>query len=101
MRISDWSSDVCSSDLASGTACQSQDDGQRDTPRSLHAGSSSFNVSRCISRSTRGEISITPTPTETAVQPTVLKTESTVSLPPVSPSKIGRTSCRERVYQYL
>src|SRR3546814_8108908 len=73
MRISDWSSDVCSSDLAaSGTSAL---------------------CGRCVVAPFR----------PAALPPTPVGTEQSVAVIPYAKEQgqIGRASCRERVCQYV
>src|SRR3546814_1111528 len=74
MRISDWSSDVCSSDLA-GIPGTEHADGQADP------GSSGWE---------------SPAPASD-----LPGRAGTVSVRRRPPREIGRASCRERVYQYV
>src|SRR3546814_7074809 len=83
MRISDWSSDVCSSDLLiSGGAL---------TEESFDKVSQLFNQAR--GRDAMNKVLIL----EAAADDSVGNADQA---PPV-PKKIGRASCRERVCQYV
>src|SRR3546814_2731831 len=78
MRISDWSSDVCSSDLrASGS-----DDASRIAPRTL------MTLEECMEYIQQDEC-IEVTPKSIRLRKNILNEE------------IGRASCRERVCQYV
>src|SRR3546814_4181208 len=81
MRISDWSSDVCSSDLA---ALKSQLEGRSaaDSARNLARAKSELAAIRAIDRETLGE-------------------DARLDFDIVTYQQIGRASCRERVCQYV
>src|SRR3546814_2308048 len=83
MRISDWSSDVCSSDLPAGTIAGHAGPS--------YAGSDSLRV-RLVGKGAHGSMP------ENSVDPVVMAAETVLRLQTV---KIGRASCRERVCQYV
>src|SRR3546814_4708602 len=82
MRISDWSSDVCSSDLPSSSGSNRRSKMRFATLKVLTMCALSVAVSSCGSR-----------------------VETHLEFPPVADLKvdaeIGRASCRERVCQYV
>src|SRR3546814_12725539 len=90
LRISDWSSDVCSSDLsmmyctASGMLSRGVE-----PPESICKGSST-------SMSSRANCGM-----ERATVPRKMTIEVVANRCSAAPAKIGRASCRERVCQYV
>src|SRR3546814_2426280 len=80
MRISDWSSDVCSSDLAIGNANQPG-----------------------VGISTRASVPPPSRACRLTVQPLACASCRTMARPRPLPGarEIGRASCRERVCQYV
>src|SRR3546814_5013303 len=90
MRISDWSSDVCSSDLAPKTAIKEQ---PKRTPASEQATKPKYDFYTLLPES------------EVILPPEAKQPEPPVK--PVTPEEaakideIGRASCRERVGQYV
>src|SRR3546814_2842634 len=86
MRISDWSSDVCSSDLMNGTSDIAE------TAIQLVAGTSvRFIVTTNLYSSATGSIQ-----NEAKVRSEVEDSDTSNNV-----DKIGRASCRERVCQYV
>src|SRR3546814_2483273 len=83
LRISDWSSDVCSSDLLSGQRQQATIAAECECHPLRAASESPFN--RCVTISGTAQVS------ELAF----------VRHKPVRLGEIGRASCRERVCQYV
>src|SRR3546814_2725901 len=79
MRISDWSSDVCSSDLRDGAASGLRAWGLRCAPSSVVFLSAVFRAAPRIAQPPEHPL----TPAQTAQR------------------QIGRASCRERVCQYV
>src|SRR3546814_13725839 len=107
MRISDWSSDVCSSDLAADRA-----GARKHLPRqplairpAASAGmAEAFACLRCLWMSTpRGSTEASATPrahphgTGAPAMPNIEK----VCFDRVLPAEIGRAACRDRVCQYV
>src|SRR3546814_9484729 len=85
MRISDWSSDVCSSDLATEAT------GFKMTPQQLEA---------AITPKTKWLVLNSPSnPTGAAYSRDELKALAAVLMR--HPQEIGRASCRERVCRYV
>src|SRR3546814_4411312 len=82
MRISDWSSDVCSSDLLPPPACAPAAPTGRPGPGRGGCAAVSSGLSR--PRGRRGCVEDVPRYD-----------------PPTVPEEIGRASCRERVCQYV
>src|SRR3546814_10973949 len=93
MRISDWSSDVCSSDLANGTVFHTwiYDRISLDI-RGLKAGGSNWNNSINLRVGSGGS-------EETVDWDGCIEERKTVSRS--SYDQIGRASCRERVCKYV
>src|SRR3546814_8991701 len=89
MRISDWSSDVCSSDLA-GPQARDRTDGACLRLGRRHGGRGRAAV-RTIAPGQRSD-------TVAKLSRIRLACAGTST---VTPSKIGRASCRERVCQYV
>src|SRR3546814_20875465 len=88
MRISDWSSDVCSSDLLSTIAFATL------APKYRNEGTAMFTLIRNIGSS----IGIS------VLQAMTIRNAATVHsrlVETVRPDQIGRASCRERVCQYV
>src|SRR3546814_10036467 len=82
MRISDWSSDVCSSDLAAPAAAQVR----------------TIDPNAAID----SDLGTPPAPTTTQDAPTAtLSNTQSYPDPDAYPQEIGRASCRERVCQYV
>src|SRR3546814_10427553 len=79
MRISDWSSDVCSSDLATGRW-------KLDAYVETRPGAALLTILHALAPSAKG------------VQPTI---EELADQDWLTLSQIGRASCRERVCQYV
>src|SRR3546814_7213607 len=80
MRISDWSSDVCSSDLTA--------------PTSAAQASSWCNASRAaVFTASRHGLTLAD---DSYIAPAALRV-----FDPCGPGEIGRASCRERVCQYV
>src|SRR3546814_7962894 len=92
MRISDWSSDVCSSDLKQGFRITRADDA--DAARTRLAAYSIDLVILDIMMPGEDGLSLTRHIRETTDIPVILLTARTEE-------KIGRASCRERVCQYV
>src|SRR3546814_10884103 len=105
MRISDWSSDVCSSDLASGLtkAMRRGDDGRfywhwdprTVSPEFLNPPSESQTIEAAAARIT------TPVVMVRAEYSDIVSDESVALFRKLTPQQIGRASCRERVCQYV
>src|SRR3546814_10479134 len=85
LRISDWSSDVCSSDLVCKRPTATGEEGSDRRRYDIHPGDSADSIM---------EFRIGPTATTPAAR-----------MPPLARSvvdeEIGRASCRERVCQYV
>src|SRR3546814_6499923 len=93
MRISDWSSDVCSSDLR-----------MSEKPTFMNSANARVEVNSSNSTSTpkkSSRITTLQMVGQTSTSAVVVPTRSACSMPsPVKP-KIGRASCRERGCQYV
>src|SRR3546814_12658623 len=113
MRISDWSSDVCSSDLVEGDAVRLVIDGggfdnTRELRSQLHQ-RDLFIVEQCqIGRNRPGETRLGKAPPERAdARMGVLDVKDGIvlrlfdHLGKIEIEQIGRASCRERVCQYV
>src|SRR3546814_11548646 len=91
MRISDWSSDVCSSDLAtSGNGTLTQNRHQGKTNFDAHAKS-------CLARPARGET----IPNQAIETQRKRRRPHGRRMSLFYNCQIGRASCRERVCQYV
>src|SRR3546814_2935432 len=88
MRISDWSSDVCSSDLTSGGY------GTRFEPSGRHNHLMDPRSGRCAPANRSVSVVAEDATTADAVS-------TALSLLPLGEAQIGRASCRERVCQYV
>src|SRR3546814_3095264 len=77
MRISDWSSDVCSSDLEGGAVADPPETG------ALHDAAGAGAVVKAMTRAD------------------IFEFFRRLAEPDPDPRKIGRASCRERVCQYV
>src|SRR3546814_3934267 len=94
MRISDWSSDVCSSDLVAGPACRFKSWSMAEEKSVLkQLGSLFFGADASPPPVRRNSGRNNPAP-----KPAPVSTTSDISLPA---KQIGRASCRERVCQYV
>src|SRR3546814_18532317 len=100
MRISDWSSDVCSSDLIAGkiTAIQQATKGAVNANQSIQATIVDVQESAQRIRDAMDEQAQTVTSITPAVDETALAADSMSS---TIATKIGRASCRDRVCQYV
>src|SRR3546814_2354466 len=97
MRISDWSSDVCSSDLAP------------DDFAGIEAATAEFaqiwrGIDKIVYSTTLNEVStartrIVPSFDEDFIR--LLESEAVQDISIGGPTEIGRASCRERVCQYV
>src|SRR3546814_4184649 len=86
MRISDWSSDVCSSDLGGRAACR------QSTKSAARNGSAIINLAKCELWLNCGK----PLAANWGVDNMRKDKQITASV-----AEIGRASCRERVCQYV
>src|SRR3546814_4740725 len=96
MRISDWSSDVCSSDLGDRIAFLADIDGVLDMDRPVAAGPPRHRAGLEI---VAGE-ELHATVSAIRAQRASLSSASLRSTTSPTTMKIGRASCRERVLQY-
>src|SRR3546814_14002266 len=101
MRISDWSSDVCSSDLANGTfvplaiAAPARMDSLPDVPTFNELGYAEANKMSVFGFFAPGK---TP---EAIVAKLNAEIKQIVATSEIQKLQIGRASCRERVGQYV
>src|SRR3546814_4197229 len=84
MRISDWSSDVCSSDLDKGM-------------------NSKMNAALVVQGNTKSTIAAYDDAllSQALLFASALQTAKVIEMPICESQKIGRASCRERVCQYV
>src|SRR3546814_2899763 len=97
MRISDWSSDVCSSDLAnrSGLLRSARNDGITDAK-----GISAKHVQGDEAGRTTPQLFKLRAPLSLDLCPGFASCPADIDVRRVRGDKIGRASCRERVWQY-
>src|SRR3546814_19856937 len=102
MRISDWSSDVCSSDLLAGQQISTVDNSRTFAPN-IACQKTATMLEVVVQPSGTGDLGRVSIARDTDLDGTV---DATSNLPvPVSGicanGEIGRASCRERVCQYV
>src|SRR3546814_4652484 len=90
MRISDWSSDVCSSDLIA------RGDGSQQLAVNALTGKQEI-----VHRQRRGRPEIGRRIAELQIEIDEAAAACSALLPQIMSDKIGRASCRERVCQYV
>src|SRR3546814_2032142 len=97
MRISDWSSDVCSSDLHRRQHRDQQYQAPGLQPGHLHWKSGGVDVGATV------ETAASSTPPDVGATLTSFTTRvnSASSTGPARPIEIGRAACRARVCQYV
>src|SRR3546814_12806355 len=98
MRISDWSSDVCSSDLAVPVdlqALQAAPAGQRRGQPLSRPGAEAMSEPQADAGASSSPAPAMPAPDRWQKLPTRARTLF------VATTEIGRASCRERVCQYV
>src|SRR3546814_14087395 len=102
MRISDWSSDVCSSDLEAGEAVPGQENAGQQTRTAINAGTVGQNGQQDEEQKALEE-SLVELARGARHRATVGKDHRPrqVRGPTVKLTEIGRASCRERVWQYV
>src|SRR3546814_13207812 len=98
MRISDWSPDVCSSDLLTIRADDPVGNARRATKTEYH-----HQIAKIGKPVDRGEWWMTPQTVNAVNLPlqNALNFPAAILQAPFYDPKIGRASCRERVCQYV
>src|SRR3546814_13494415 len=100
MRISDWSSDVCSSDLATRMAVLAALDTRRAVVLDADALTAFAGDPQALFAAVQGPVILTPHDGEFARMFPDLAGDGSSKLTCARAAEIGRASCRERVCQY-
>src|SRR3546814_20217824 len=100
MRISDWSSDVCSSDLLDPTLLDNRIDGRRTSDGEKSRAHATANV-LTLNWQTGGYTLRSTTAYTTALADDDAINPALLGARIITGHKIGRASCRERVCKYV
>src|SRR3546814_1888716 len=100
MRISDWSSDVCSSDLCRSTVLSSCDVNEKDGP-STSSGRTDRSIFSASPREPKPLRTLRSRRESYDVASLLFLTGRFTGFGRLNQKEIGRASCRERVCQYV